>query len=264
MSNDNKVSAFRAGYTQEDLERWAGYEQGSTVRVMNDIRKDAGYGKYVEFGADDKTAMETKAEQEELSAENLGMHGAPGALHVAAEGFVEGSAAAGGLVAAAFVVELVATGKEIIAGDEIGAAVERDTMNMAMMANLDLPQGYKDVQMSKLQSRYTEGWASGAQKIAEQVAKSPADRRKMALVQIHADQGANAATRMLDAGQTREKFFEQNPSLAKRYLTDPAFHRGFDSIEWAKAAGPKEYGDAIESLRRRDARYDAAHVSMRG
>jgi hypothetical protein len=254
---------FNNAYSDEDLARWSGYEGGSTVRVMNDIRADAGYKTWVEFGADDKTATETKAEQEELSASNLGLHGAGGVLHIAAEGFVEGSLAGAGLVTTGVIIELFATGKEIIAGDEISSAAERDTMHAAMLANLDVPKGYKEEKMRKIMSKYTDGWQSGAQKIAEQARLNPADRRKMALVQIHADQGANAARRMLDANMSREKFLEQNPSIAKRYLTDPAFHHGFDSMEWAKKAGPNEYKAAVDDLEARDARYAAAHVSVR-
>ena len=153
-------------YSDADLSKWAGYEGSSTVRVMNEIRKDAGYHDYVEFGSDDVTASATKREQEELSPQNLALHGTPGVLHIVAMAGEEATVGAG-MIGAAFAVELFATGKEIIAGDELRAAVDRDQMHMAMLANLDLPQGYKNEEMSKLTSKYTDGWKAGAQKMGE-------------------------------------------------------------------------------------------------
>jgi len=250
-------------YSLDDIKKWAGYEDSSTVRVMNQIRADApklaGTDKlteYVEFGADDVTAKATIREQEELSPENLALHGTPGVLHIVAAAGEEAAVGAG-LVGAAFVVELVATGKEIIAGDEIAEAVKRDAMHAAMLANLDLPQGYKDETMTGLMSKYTDGWKGAAQRVAEQALREPA---KMALVQLHADQGANAARRMCDAGVDRGAFFQQNVEAARRYATDPAFKQGFESIVWAKRHGDAEYKQATQALESRDARYTQAHV----
>jgi hypothetical protein len=246
-------------YSDADLSKWAGYEGSSTVRVMNQIRKDAGYHDYVEFGSDDVTASATKREQEELSPENVALHATPGVLHIVALG-IEEAAVGAGMVGAAFAVEVFATGKEIIAGDEIRAAVDRDQMHMAMLANLDLPQGYKSEEMTKLMSKYTDGWRSGAQHMAE--TGMFADKGKMALVQIHADQGANAARRMCDAGLSRAAFATTNPEVARHYATDPAFKRGFDAIVWAKDHGQAEYKKATDSLDSRDARYTQLHVRV--
>lgn len=253
-------------YSVDDLNKWAGYEGSSTVRVMNQIRSDVpsvgrapALKNYVEFGADDVTATATKHEQEALSTENLSAHGGPIVLHLVAEGIVEGAAAGAGLIAAAVVLEIIATGKEIIAGDAITAAAERDTMQAAMLANLDLPQGYKDQEMTKIMSKYTDGWQGGAQRIAEQGRLEPS---KMALVQIHADQGCNAARDMLAGGVDKNAYFAHNPGAAARYVTDPAFKRGFDAMAWAHAAGPAQYGAAVDGLKARDAMYVQAHVRM--
>ena len=247
-------------YSNADIEKWAGAEGASTVRVMNEIRKDAGYHDYVEFGADDVNASTIKREQEELSPENLALHGTPGLVHIAAMG-VEEAAVGIGMVGGAFAIEMFATGKEIIAGDKIREAVDRDMMHGAMLANLDLCQGYKDAEMSKLQSKYTDGWGSAMQKMAEKGAL--ADKSKMALLQIHADQGANAARKMLDAGTSRAAFATTNSEVAYRYTTDPAFKRGFDSIVWAHDHGPAEYAKAVGQLAARDVRYDQLHVRVR-
>jgi hypothetical protein len=246
-------------YTDADIAKWAGSEGSSTVRVMNEIRKDAGYHDYVEFGADDVNATTTKREQEELSPENLALHGSPAVVHIAALG-VEEAAVGIGLVGAAFAIELFATGKEIIAGDKMREAIDRDMMHGAMLANLDLPQGYKNEEMTKLQSKYTDGWSSGMQKMAEQGAL--ADKSKMALVQIHADQGANAAQKMFSAGMSRAAFATTNPEIAKHYATDPAFKRGFDAIVWAHDHGATEYTKATDALNARDARYAQLHVRV--
>ncbi len=246
-------------YSDADISKWAGHEGSSTVRVMNDIRKDAGYKEYVEFGSDDVTATATKREQEELSPENLALHGTPGILHIIAAAGEEAALGAG-LVGAGLAIELFATGKEIIAGDELRAAVDRDMMHGAMLANLDLPQGYKDEEMTKLQSKYTQGWQSAQQVIAEKGALQ--DKGKMALVQIHADQGANAARRMCDSGLSRAAFALSNPEVARHYATDPAFKRGFDSIVWAKEHGEAKYKEATTALESRDARYAQLHVRV--
>jgi hypothetical protein len=246
-------------YSDADLSKWAGYEGSSTVRVMNEIRKDAGYHDYVEFGSDDVTATATKREQEELSPQALALHGAPGVLHIIAAAGEEAAVGAG-MVGAGLAIELFATGKEIVAGDELRAAIDRDQMHMAMLANLDLPQGYKNEEMTKLQSKYTDGWKSGAQNMAEKGMFQ--DKGKMALVQIHADQGANAARRMCDAGLSRAAFATTNPEVARRYATDPAFKRGFDAIVWAKQHGEAEYKQATAALESRDARYTQLHIRV--
>ncbi len=244
-------------YSDQDLSKWAGYEDSSTVRVMNQIRSDAGEHDYVEFGADDVTTMATKREQEELSAKNLGLHAGPGVLHILAAG-AEESALGAGLIAAGVVIEVAATCKEIVGGDALASAEERDTMHAAMLANLDIPQGYKDERMGDLMSRYTDGWKAGTQKIAEE--GLGADKSKMALVQIHADQGLNAARGMLDGNVDRKAYFSAHPEAAKRYATDPAFKEGFDSLVWAHHEGRAEYDAAVSGLEARDARYAQARV----
>jgi hypothetical protein len=133
-------------------------------------------------------------------------------------------------------------------------------MHMAMLANLAMPQGFKDQEMGKLTSKYNDGWRSGAQKMAE--TGMFADKAKMALVQIHADQGANAARKMCDSGMSRAAFALSNPGVASRYATDPAFKRGFDSIVWAKDHGAVEYKNATDALDRRDDRYTQLHVRV--
>lgn len=250
-------------YSLDDIKKWSGSEDASTVRVMNQVRKDAPtldgatkLDEYVEFGCDDVTAKATIREQEELSPENLALHGTPGVLHIIAAAGEEAAVGAG-LIGAAFVVELAATGKEIVAGDHIAEAVKRDAMHAAMLANLDLPQGYKDETMTTLMSKYTDGWKGAAQRVAEQALREPA---KMALVQLHADQGANAARRMCEGGVDRKAFFQQNLEAARRYAIDPAFKQGFDAIVWAKSHGEAEYKHATTALESRDARYAQAHV----
>ncbi len=250
-------------YSLDDIKKWAGYEDSSTVRVMNQIRKDAPklegttkLDEYVEFGSDDVTAKATIREQQELSPENLALHTTPGVLHIIAAAGEEAALGAG-MVGAGLVIELAATGKEIIAGDEIAEAVKRDAMHAAMLATLDLPQGYKDETMKELTSKYTDGWKGAAQRVAEQALREPG---KMALVQLHADQGANAARRMCEGGTSRAAFFSQNVEAARRYASDPAFKQGFEAIVWAKQHGDAEYKAATTALESRDARYAQAHV----
>ena len=261
---DDRVNA-NDRYSLSDISKWAGYEDSSTVRVMNEIRKEApkvdGAGeltKYVEFGSDDVTAKATVREQEELSPENLAWHSAPGVLHILAAG-AEEAAVGAGLIGAALVVEIAITGKEIIAGDKIADARERDSMHAAMLSNLDLSPGYKTERMNELMSKYSDGMKSSAQRVGEAGLHDPG---RMALVQLHADMGANAARAMVDSGSSRAAYFQQNLSSAKRYATDPAFKAGFDSIVWAKDHGAASYKEATDALQLRDARYSQAHVRV--
>jgi len=36
----------------------------------------------------------------------------------------------------------------------------------------------------------------------------------------------------------KDRFLAANPKIAEAYAKDPAFHDGFDSMEWAKKQGP--------------------------
>lgn len=95
------------------------------------------------------------------------------------------------------------------------------------------------------------------------------DTSLAATLQLHCDQGMNAARTMIEGGSTKDAFLKANPEIAKRYAVDAAFHNGFDALSWAKEDSGKPGGDptsykaALESLNARDARYDAAQITYR-
>ena len=90
------------------------------------------------------------------------------------------------------------------------------------------------------------------------------DHQTMAVIQLHADQGMNAAKDAVDAGLTSQACLKSNPTVAKRYEEDPAFKAGFDAMFWAKEKGaPGVYAATAFALSNRDDGYVAHQVQCR-
>ncbi len=257
----DQVNGSSARYQDAELDRWAGQEGTSTDVAANALRHAAGIESKVHLGADDATIRETIEEQERLfSAKGAAQGGGAGAELVAL-GFEE-AWVGGALSAVAAVADVAILGKEIIDAEERGNAVERDATRAAMLANLDLPQSYKDGVMARLDSKHVDGWNSGAMKMGVAGRSTPEGRQAMALAQIHADQGANAAVLMINAGVDRATLAKTHPQVAQRYVTDPAFRMGFDAMQQAHQTNRVEYDQAVAGLLQRDARYQAHHVQV--
>ncbi len=74
------------------------------------------------------------------------------------------------------------------------------------------------------------------------------------------------ATTRPDGRPRATSHFKANPAIAKRYADDVAFHDGFDALCWSKndkAAPAGANAAPIHDLESRDARYAAAHVTLR-
>ncbi len=148
---------------------------------------------------------------------------------------------------------------------EMKDGATRDQLHAAILVHLDVPTGFKQEEIAKLGVDMRN--QSAAVKISNQIAldKKP----YAATLQLHCDQGMNAARTMIESGCQKDAFLKTNPKVAERYASDAAFHNGFDALCWAKSdslkidGDPRSYKAAIASLETRDARYDAAHVTYR-
>lgn len=140
-------------------------------------------------------------------------------------------------------------------------AATKDQMHAALVKTLELPGGYRAAEMKRLD--VDNSTLGPSNKISDQFKTGMPDHALAAVLQLHCDQGANAAERSLQSGGTSEAFLAANPELKRRYEEDAAFHAGFDSIAWAKSDSPESYKAALAGVHSRDARYEAAHVTYR-
>lgn len=264
MSDVGGVSGSRQrSFSDEEID--AMRKDESTSAIVNKARRDAGFKeKDVSVRGDDKTL-------------NQVLHDKP---HHFAMGEVIGAAAHG-----CEVVEALGVGEKVFhAAGRLGivgigiatfASVQmgmmemeatkaelkdgatRDQLHAAILDRLDLPAGFKDQEMKKLDVSMTR--QSAASKVSDHV-----DARA-ATLQLHCDEGMHAARTMLEGSKDKDGFLKANPAIAKRYAEDVAFHNGFDALSWTKSkeAPPGAYDAQIKNLESRDARYAAAHITLR-
>lgn len=169
-----------------------------------------------------------------------------------------GAGASVALPAAAWVATQVALAEMQNEKDGRKAIATRDVMHAALVQSLDVPQGFRDSEISRL--GVTMSAQSPAKKIADQIAMNDGAR---ATLQLHCDQGMNEARGMIDAGIDKTAFLKANPKIAERYGSDAAFKNGFDAMVWAKNESPATYADTVAKLESRDARYSASQVQYR-
>lgn len=141
----------------------------------------------------------------------------------------------------------------------------RDQLHAAILVHLDVPTGFKQEEIAKLGVDMHN--QSAATKISNQIGFD--NKPYAATLQLHCDQGMNAARTMIESGGQKDSFLKANPKIADRYAADAAFHNGFDALCWAKSDSVKEggnpasYAQTLDKLNARDARYEAAHVTYR-
>ena len=261
----------RNHYSDAELKALAGNEDlGGSGQVLAKIARDAGYKPMITSG-EDKT-------YDQLVEEFEGRHNPAEAVDVAshaAEATLEGLELAGvhaveasGLGAAGAVtlpVTALGAGVWMLAeknhrGVELSRAIAKDEIHVAMLANLNIPDEFRQKELAKYPEA-GKGFQSGAQKMTSQIAGR--DHVLMAAVQLQCDKGMNAARELDASGANREQFLNSHPSIAKACAEDPAFRAGFDCMVWAKDR-PEVYQKLSADLDARDARYDAAHVAVRG
>jgi len=249
------------------------HKDPSTSAILNKVRSDANIGgPGIEVRGDDKTWRATKQEQQSHVGVAGGLsiaHAAAEAVHLAELHTVEaatlgGLSVAGGLVIAGTLGGAALGVSEWLEahhkGKEQAAALTKDEMHVAMLTQLDLPNGYKAGQIAQ---RSQAG--SSAQSVAMKMATpfSTIDKPLLATMQLHADRGMRSGLDFLESGMPKDRFLAANPKIAEAYAKDPAFHDGFDSMEWAKKQGPGEYEATKAKLNERDGWYQQSNVTYR-
>jgi hypothetical protein len=264
MNGSGGVSSSRERYFS-DAEVDAMRKDESTSAIVNKARRDAGFKeKDVSVRGDDKTLNQVLHDRPSHFAAGESIDGAVHVYEVVealgvGEKLAHAAGRAGivGVGIATFVsiqlgmVEMEASKAEMKDG------ATRDQLHAAVLDRLELPAGFKDQELKKLDVSMTR--QSAASKVSDQM-----DARA-ATLQFHCDQGMHAARTMLEGSKDKDGFLKANPAIAKRYAEDVAFHNGFDALCWTKSkeAPPGAYDAQIKNLESRNARYTAAHITVR-
>lgn len=271
----NGVTSGNRPFTHEEEELMK--LDPSTSTVMNKVRNDAGHDGGLKLRGDDRSLREVKDEQKthggvagavsmtttaHAGLEMAEIHAveafvtktAPRALGIGAGGIILGSVAELG-AGIYHLAEAHAQGKEL------ANTIAKDELHVALLTQLDLPDGYKQGQFERRDTA-GRGAQSDVSKMTTQFATK--DKPLVAILQLHADRGMNAARDLISSGQSKEDFLKANPKIAEAYASDAAFRDGFDAMVWAKDnQSPEQVKDLCKKLDERDARYSQAHVSFR-
>jgi hypothetical protein len=266
MSNVGAVSGSRErSFNDEELDAMKKNE--STSAVANKARRDAGFKEPdVTVRGDDRTLNKVLEDGKTHIGKGEAVGGALHAIEVAeALGVGEHAMHALGrfpqvlIPLAIFGAAQYGMYEMEKSKAEMKDGATRDQLHAAILDRLDLPTGFKNDEMKKLDVSMTA--QSAATKISNQF--DLGDKPLVAKLQLNCDQGMNAAREMIEKGTTQAAYLKAHPECAKRYDDDPAFRNGFDGLTWAKNDSPATYAAEIGKLQSRDARYDAAHISYR-
>lgn len=268
MSEVGGVSGSRQrAFSDEEID--AMRKDESTSAIVNKARRDAGFKeKDVSVRGDDKTLNQVLSDRKNHVSVVEALSGVFDAMGVAeAVGVTipckemlgaapEAALPAFGLFAAHYGMYEMEKSKA-----EMKDGATRDQLHAAILEHLDVPKGFKDAEMKKLDVSMTRQGA--ASKVSDQFELG--DKALVATLQLHCDEGMHAARTMLEGSKGKDAFLEASPAMKKRYAEDVAFHNGFDALCWTKSkeAPAGAYGAQIHNLESRDARYAAAHITLR-
>lgn len=227
----------------------------STSTVMNQVRHDVGIrGGDVAIRGDDKSNAELRKEWEDHDLKHAGFGGG---IDTILQGFEHEAAPHLGGAALFAYHALVALSEAEERADALKTNNERGAMHLAMLTAVDVPQSFKNVEVSKWQESGTAD-RSGAGRMGTRL--EAVDRRDAARLQLHVDRGMNAAESIIVSGRDPRAVLASDPALKARYDADAAFKLGFDGLVWAKEHDANEYETALKNLHARDARYDQHHI----
>jgi len=255
---------------RRDLSALAGHEDVATTTALTKIARDANGGKDTPVAhANDKSYDELVAEYKGVGAnkaEVVDIVAEGGHVGMAVVGLGEEALLIGGAAAIAGPIAALGAGMYELAeanhrGQELHTALTRDEQRVALLTNTALPEGFVKQELTKYSHAGTR-FDSGAQQLTTQIRGQ--DHALGALLQLHTDQGMNAAHDMQSLGQDKAAFFAAHPGLAQRYANDIAFKNGFDAMSWAKDQGGATYERTVADLQKRDGWYASAGVAMRG
>lgn len=254
----------RDDYQEPEIE--AMRKDASPSGVLNEVRKRAGYREAdVAVRGDDKSGPELRKEWEDHDMKHavvgLSAHQIPELLAETA-----GELLGPGLFAVHAVLHLKTSFER---GDALAEAQKKGAMHLAMMTTLDVPQGFKNVEIAKWKES-VGGDGSAAAKMGTRL--DVLDRDKAAVLQLHADRGTQAGLALIERGVvTRDgdaaqvaRAVSQDPALRAKYDADPAFRAGLDGLAWAKQHDTAAYDQMLANLRSRDARYTQHHIAIAG
>lgn len=140
-------------------------------------------------------------------------------------------------------------------GDEQNAAVVRENIHVATICALQLPEDYKIQRLDNDYKSVPRTNDSPANKMTESLLKDP---KGLAVLQLHCDQGMNAARDLLASHEDVATFLKENPKIAATYVKDAAFHEGFDAY-----LSTKDRAALDKQLNERDGWYAQSQVSFR-
>lgn len=264
MSDVGSVSGSRPRFSDEEIE--AMRKDEPTSAIANKARRDAGLKeKDVTVRGDDKTLEEV------LTARKTHVSGVE-VLSGLADGMTVAEAVGVEIPLKASlgkwpevvlpIAGLIAAHVGMIAMENDKAAMKdgatRDQLHAGILDRLELPKSFKDAEMKKLDVSMTK--QSTAYKVSAHL-----DARA-ATLQLHCDEGMHAARTMLESSKDKTAFLKENPTIAKRYAEDAAYHNGFDALCWSKndkAAPTGTYEAQVASLESRDARYAQSNITLR-
>lgn len=266
MSGVSSVSVSNT-YTDRELDELARSSSTSTQAAVNTISGHAGSTYDLALHGRDATADDVKtAHQDKVAHEWRTMPANEGGDAVAEHGIdhlVEG----GGVLL--LPVTLVRAGVEMAkavnedreTGLDRTNAMKRDALHAFVLGNINgLPDDYVAANMGRYSKDAKDG--TFAQNLQRRLGND-ADHAQVAILQLHADQGMNAARAACDAKLSVTDYLRANPEAAKRYASDPAFRHGFDGVVFAHDRGPAQYKAVVDALTARDARYEQHHVQVR-
>ena len=142
-----------------------------------------------------------------------------------------------------------------IQGEEQNGALIRENVHVATVCALTLPDDYKAKRLDADYKSVPREENSPATKMTEALLKDP---RGLAVLQLHCDQGVNAARDLLASHKDVATFLNENPKVADAYVKDAAFHEGFDAY-----LSTKDRKGVDQQLESRDGWYAQSHVSIR-
>jgi hypothetical protein len=252
-------------YSNEEVD--AMRKDAATSSTMNEVRSEAGIkGPAVAIRGDDRTNGDYRARwnnEDTISA-------ATDAVQDRAIGVFEGVLEADLCGPFGFLITGLQAMKDAKERSAILAANnERGAMHLAMITALDLPTGYKNIEVGRWKEAGT-GEASGATRMGTRL--EALDSKRAAVLQLHADRGMNAAQSEIRAGRiTREstpqdvkRLIDGDASLKAKYESDAAFKSGFDALVWAQGHDTAQYERAVHHLESRDARYSQHAIALQG
>jgi hypothetical protein len=260
MSDVSGVSAKRhfSGEEEEALR----HDESTSDIVKRDARTT------VDISGTDRSWQSTKHHQQEVLDNKMGgfevalttIHGAElaGAIHV---GGMLATGIAGGGAVGGFALGAYSLYEAHEKADEQKAALTKEYAHVALIGALDLPESYKAARFDGDYRKVSKEPGSQSFKMTEGLR---ADAKGLAVLQLHADRGMNAARDLSRAGMDTASFFRANPRAAESYAKDAAFREGFDAYRHTRATQSPEVTRALDrKLDERDGWYAQSHVTFR-